>query len=132
MGLFKFFKKKKSTLDSDLIAEIAQGLYGVGSSGTDKDQLPGGYGNFGYDLTNPIPAKGIAGGYSYLDNLITEGGETVQYDRIGSFGSEVSDQPIDGYKVTAPGIKGEITIYISPYNKKTSTLAPEGFKLKSH
>ena len=133
MGLFDLFKKKKEPrLDQELMAGLAAAGYGTGNTGTDQDQLPNGYGRFGFDLTNPIPAKGIVAGYAYLDRLLTLDGAKVHYDRIGSFGADVSEHPIDGYKVTAPTGAGEVTIYISPYNKKTSNLAPEGFRLTPH
>lgn len=133
MGLFDLFKKKKEPrLDQELMAGLAAAGYGTGNSGTDQDKLPNGYGRFGFDLTNPIPVKGIVAGYAYLDRLLTSDGAKVHYDRIGSFGADVSDHPIDGYKVTAPTGIGEVTIYISPYNKKTSNHAPEGFRLTPH
>lgn len=42
--------------------------YSVFRSGG-ADKMPGGYGEFGHDVTNPIPTNCIPDSYEYLENL---------------------------------------------------------------
>ncbi|MCX8020842.1 MAG: hypothetical protein N2747_10150 [Chitinophagaceae bacterium] len=96
--------------------------------GTDKDEMPEGYGEFGLEITNPIPTSSIPDSYFYLDSLRTKNGEEVTYKRIGSMKAPNIKHPIDAYRIFANG-KQIATIYICPYNKKNSTKAPNGFKI---
>ena len=109
-----------------------KGLYDVMHSmnkgGTDQDTIPGGYGVFGYDVTNPIPVNTIFGSTSYLGRLRTLDDIKVTYERIGSFSSPVSENPIDGYIIYSNGEK-IAKLYIDPYNKKNSLKSPDNFKL---
>ena len=137
LNLIKTKHKKKSVLD-ELNAnpkfQELQGLYkamhAMNEDGTDQDTIPNGYGEFGYDLTNPIPVNTIFGNTAYLAKLRTMDGTKVAYNRIGSFSSPVSDKPVDGYEVFANEEK-VATLYIDPYNKKNSNKAPKNFKLIS-
>ncbi len=100
----------------------------LNEGGTDKDQILEGYGDFGYERTNPIPVNSVLGIPGYLGRLRTDTGLKVQYERVGTTTSSNVNGIIDIYEVTINNNK--ITeLYISPYNKKTSELAPEGFKL---
>ncbi len=96
--------------------------------GTDKDEMPEGYGEFGLEITNPIPTSSIPDSYLYLGRLRTLSGSEVTFDRIGSMNAENIKSTIDGYNLSADG-KNIATVYICPYNKKTSSKAPKGFKL---
>ena len=97
-------------------------------NGTDQDEMPEGYGEFGLEITNPVPAASIPEGYVYLDRLRTVSGSEITYDRIGSMQAPNIESTIDGYKIFCNGSQIG-TIYICPYNKKTSAKAPKGFKL---
>jgi len=96
--------------------------------GTEEDTMPEGYGEFGLEITNPIPIHTILGNKLYLDRLQTVDGVKVTYQRIGSMRAPNISSIIDGYTIFA---KGEeiATLYICPYNKKNSERAPKGFKL---
>ena len=131
-------KKKARTVMDELNSipdfKSLKGLYDVmhemNQEGTDQDMIPNGYGEFGYDLTNPIPVNTIFGNTAYLGRLRTLDEVKVTYKRIGSFGSPISDNPIDGYEIFANGQKIAI-LYIDPYNKRNSQKAPKNFKLIS-
>jgi len=96
--------------------------------GTDQDVIAEGFGEFGYDVTNPIPVNTIFGNTAYLGRLRTFDGAKVSYERKGSTGANNIENPIDIYDI----FDGEdfiTTLYISPYHKRNSDLAPKGFKL---
>ena len=96
--------------------------------GTDQDIIPEGIGEFGYDVTNPIPVNTVFGNTAYLGRLRTLNGIKVRYERKGSTGAANIKNPIDIYDIFEDE-KKIATLYISPYNKKNSTIAPKGFKL---
>ena len=100
----------------------------MGSQGTDADVIPEGTGEFGLEVTNPIPTSTNYGSISYLGKLRTLDGLKVEYERRGSYQAANIPSMIDGYKITADG-KDVATIFLCPYNKKNSDLAPRGFKL---
>jgi hypothetical protein len=101
----------------------------MGEFGTEEDKVPDGYGEFGHEITNPIPVNSIAGSRIYLNNLRTLDGNKIQFTRFGSSSAPNVAKPIDIYEITVDG-KKIATLYISPYNKKNSNLAPRGFKLE--
>lgn len=96
--------------------------------GTDKDEIPEGYGEFGLEITNPIPVSSIPDSYFYLNRLRTQSGSEITYDRIGGMNAPNIEHTVDAYKISVYG-KQIATIYICAYNKKTSSKAPKGFKL---
>jgi len=93
---------------------------------TEDGKIPGAYGEFGYDATNPIPTKGIPGSISYLAKLRTEDGVKVAYERRGSTRAENVSRPVDMYEISANG-EDVALLYLCPYYKKNSTIAPKGF-----
>jgi hypothetical protein len=97
-------------------------------SGTEDNEMTEGYGEFGLEVTNPVPTNTVFGSNSYLGRLRTLDGVKVTYDRIGSMNAPNISQIIDGYRIFANG-KQIATLYICPYNKRNSTKAPNGFKL---
>lgn len=131
MGLFDKFKKKKPESDLDNLVEMQAMLHQALSNdgGVDADELPNGYGRFGFDVSNPIPCKTALGSMAYLERLHTMDGKKVIADRVGSFHSDVVESPIDGYRLTAPDGGDLGMIYISPYQARISRKAPDGFKL---
>jgi hypothetical protein len=98
--------------------------------GGDEDEMPEGYGEFGHDVTNPIPTEGIPGSLSYLARLRAPDGAKVLYERKGSYSAEeVSPNPIDGYAISHPNGTALGMLYFSPYQKRNSVLVPKGFTL---
>jgi len=96
--------------------------------GTDKDEMPEGYGEFGLEITNPIPVRSIPDGYFYLNRLKTVEGMDVSYERIGAMQASNIQHTIDGYNLFVKGKKIAV-VFICPYNICTSKKAPRGFKL---
>jgi len=94
--------------------------------GCDADEIPEGHGKYGYEVTNPIPVRGIAEAGRYLKKLRWQG-QPVIWDRIGSFGADNIEMPVDCYEVFDQKSRMVGTIFISPYHQKTSAKAPEGF-----
>jgi len=91
-------------------------------------KIPDGYGEFGFDVTNPIPVNTIFAERSYLGRLRTKKGLKVEYKRIGSYYAPNIKHPIDGYQISVK--KDYIcTFYLSPYCESTSEIAPKGFML---
>lgn len=137
LNLIKTKPKKKSVLDElnanpkfKELQEMYKLMHNLNKDGTDQDTIPNGFGEFGYDITNPIPVNTIFGNTAYLARLRTLDDIKVTYERIGSFHSSVSKKPIDGYKIFA-NEKEIAVLYIDPYNKKNSNKAPKNFKLIS-
>jgi hypothetical protein len=131
MGIFDKFRKKNPGSELEQLFEMQEALHAAMSAdgGVDADELPNGIGSFGFDPNNPIPCKTTLGSMAYLEQLHTVAGIKVQAERIGSFGSDVVDSPIDGYKLTDSNGADLGTIFISPYQGRISKKAPEGFKL---
>lgn len=124
--LFPVFNGNKN---DEFLTQLINAGYGNNDDGYDSDIIPGAIGEFGFVSTNPIPVKGIMGGYTYLENLIFEDGTPITHQRTGSVGADNIENPIDCYKIFNDGVEKSI-IYISPYHKKNSAIAPKGFKLK--
>lgn len=102
----------------------------INPNASEEDEMPEGFGEFGLEKTNPIPASSIADGYMYLNRLKLQNGMEISYTRIGSMRAPNIGETIDGYRIFSND--QEIAkIYICPYNKKTSTKAPKGFVLHS-
>lgn len=102
----------------------------MNEDGTDQDTIPNGYGEFGYELTNPIPVNTTYGNTAYFAKLRTMDNTKVSYERLGSMSSPISNHPVDAYKVLA-NEKAIATLYISSYHKRNSEKAPKNFKLLS-
>jgi hypothetical protein len=98
-------------------------------TGCDQDQLPQGVGAFGLEIHNPIPVKGIMYSEYYLNRLRTLDGGRISWERTGSQPSPVDPKPVDVYNIFDIDRTQVATIYIAPYHKRVSNLAPEGFRL---
>lgn len=110
------------------LQELFKAMQELNAEGTEDDVMPEGIGEFGLEITNPIPVNTAFGSTAYLGRLRTMDGVKVGYDRIGSMKAPNITSVIDGYRITAN--EKEIAIlYICPYNKKNSDRAPKGFKL---
>lgn len=97
------------------------------SNGTYNDTIEGAHGAFGVSVTNPVPSICVRSSDEYLERL-RFGGAPVQSKRVGSTSSPVTTGSIDIYDLTAGG-RDVGTVYICPYHKNTSKLAPSGFTL---
>lgn len=125
----KFLRQQLGTEDPSELAESASAMFG-GDVGCDSDEIPGGYGDFGYSASNPIPTNGIMGSNTYLSRLKPiDGNKEAIWERTGPCTSENIENVIDVYKLS--NISGDCiaTIYVSPYHRRNSEKAPNGFKL---
>lgn len=139
MSLLSIFGKKKpktawDELNANPLFKQQKELYELMSrqceDGVDADEIPHGTGEFGMSPANPIPCHTIFGSTAYLGRLRTLDGLKVNYVRKGSFSSDVTNHPVDGYGITDPSGRILATIFISPYQKRISKKAPSGFKLE--
>ena len=128
-------RKPKTIMDKLLkepkfreMKELFDVMHALNEDGTDQDIIPEGFGEFGLEVTNPIPVNTIFGNTAYLARLRTIEGIKVRYERKGSTGAKNINNPIDIYEVF-DGDDFIATLYISPYHKKNSEMAPRGFKL---
>lgn len=132
--MFKFLKRKKKTATS--ITDDLEQLFSVMISANpqacrDTDEISGSYGPFGLSPTNPIPVHGFFSSETYLRSLRTLEGKRIRWDRVGNTGQDNINMPIDIYNICDESYALLIAcIYISPYHFRTSTKAPEGFKLE--
>lgn len=123
-------------LEANPIPKEAQELYELlkltnqNKGGTDQDVIPEGYGEFGLEVTNPIPVNTIFGSNDYLKRLRTLEGKPVQNNRTGSIGARNIEDLIDEYEISVDG-QFITHIYICSEHKKNSERAPKGFKLSS-
>jgi len=108
----------------------AQGFLKDNYGGIIYDEIPGGYGDFGISINNPVPVNGILANEKYLCRILTAEGLSIKWCRLGSGGADNIDNPIDIYNITDERGNKRPTIYISPYHPSTSKKAPKGYKMK--
>ena len=110
------------------LQELHQLQQKLASSKTVDSKIPEGYGEFGLEVTNPIPINTVIAETSYLGKLRTEDGVKVEYRRYGSAHAPNINHPIDRYEIKANG-EYICDIFLCPYYDITSDIAPKGFKL---
>jgi len=117
-------------LMKEALALLARHQVNAASHGCNSDEIPEGYGEYGLEVTNPIPVQGIPEANLYLQKLRWQG-QPVTWDRLGSFGAKNIKMPVDCYQLSDQNSRTVGTIYISPYHRKMSNKAPVGFTLSS-
>lgn len=88
--------------------------------------------DYGYSLDNPIEVMSIGSEYAYLNNLVTDKGDNITYNRIGSY-IGIDDIIIDGYDIFVKKsfkTKNIAVLYIYGNAERNSDKAPKGFKFK--
>jgi hypothetical protein len=137
LNFIKTPNKKESKSLMDEINEIPtfqkqkklyEAMESLNGEGIEVDTLEDGYGEFGHDITNPIPTNTPFGSIDYLESLSTIDGTKVEYERFGSMSSPNIDYPVNKYIISENG-EEIATLYITTRNKKNSERAPKGFKL---
>lgn len=128
----KLVKQKSGITEPAFIDAFlnAQGFLTDDYGGIKYDEIPGGYGEFGLSINNPVPVNGIMSSERYLSRLITSDGLSIKWNRLGSGGADNIDNPIDIYNITDEKGNKRPTIYISPYHPSTSNKAPKGYNIK--
>lgn len=97
------------------------------AKGTTEDVMPEGYGEFGLDITNPIPIHGVPDNERYLKKLRLANGSDIKWRRIGSCRAQNIEQIIDNYEIQDMAGNKVCNLYLCPYNRKTSNKSPKGF-----
>jgi hypothetical protein len=119
-------KKNSGALTEDMSKHLEE-LALTWAYGTTSDAIPGGRGEFGLTVDNPIPTVCVKGSNVYLSRLRYLGRQ-IESNRRGSAGSSVTKGKVDIYQISQNGtVVG--TIYICPYHRKDSKRAPKGFTL---
>jgi hypothetical protein len=88
-------------------------------------------GEFG-SITNPIPCKTIFGAKSYINRLRQENGCRIRCTRVKSVYDPVSKRPVEEYEIADKSGQPLVKLYISPYHKFNSVVAPCGFTLRNY
>ena len=128
-GLFgKTDTKRRTYHSADAMLKITLMHDYAMNRGCDTDQIPEGIGRFGLELSNPVPVHGYPECDRYLGRL-RHRGEPVTWFRVGSFRTENLSMPVDAYEIYDASSRPIGRIHISPYHRRTSCLAPEGFTL---
>ncbi len=96
---------------------------------TVTDEIYGTVGEFGLELSNPVPVYGVASSRVYLGRLRTLDGMPIKWERLFSTKHESINLPIDVYNIFDSKGNEIANIYISPYHLRTSLKAPKGFKM---
>jgi hypothetical protein len=108
-----------------------QATFGADDQGYDCDEIPFAVGEFGRDVTNAIPSRGIGGVRVYLGRLRTASGEKVVAKRIRALAVESQPGKTDEYDVFTEGGEFLTKLYLCGYHQRVSRKAPRGFKLVS-
>jgi hypothetical protein len=90
-----------------------------------------GTGEFG-SITNPIPCKTIFGAKSYINRLRLENGSRIRSSRIRSIYDPVSKHPVEEYEIRDNAGQPLAKLYISPFHRFNSVIAPCGFSLRHY
>jgi len=110
-----------------LLNEMLGDMPWIYSEGTDQDQVPGGYGEFWLAASNPVPTVSVRGSNLYLGRLRYRG-KPVEANRLGSMSTDATPGSVDAYRLSIGGTDVG-TVYLCPYHKRISRLAPRGFSL---
>jgi tetratricopeptide (TPR) repeat protein len=89
------------------------------------DQVPGAFGRFGFDESNPIPADGNW----YCQRLRCPNGHPYWYHRPGSVGFGPDGHMVDSLELQCFGGESRINLFFDMYHKGASSLVPEGLIL---
>jgi hypothetical protein len=85
-----------------------------------------GYGEYGLEITNPIPAK-IEKGRAFSNSLKTSAGKNIKLQHVERWMTPVSELPVDEYLIFDLEGNELVTLYFSHFQGYTSKNAPKGF-----
>lgn len=86
------------------------------------DQVSGAQGEFGYALSNPIPADGNW----YCRRLRCPSGHPFWYHRLGSVGTGPDGHIVDRLHLVCFGRESEVVLYFDMYHEGHSSWVPDG------
>lgn len=128
MGLMTYLWNRKRAKEQRRLAwelGVAKAWEDLKSDQLDADEFPGGVGDFGLSVDNPIPCPDPE---AYFARLRTPSGAPVTL--VGSrfsVRSSVTTKPVDSYPVCFEGKRAAIFVCI--YAKRNSARPPDGFSL---
>ena len=105
---------------------MTDALYGSGV-GKRLDEMPNGVGEFGLEVSNPIPVHGIAMIKVYLGFLATPDYQRIRFERVCSIDDAKMPGPTDEYDIFDQSGKLLTKLYVNAYAQGTSERAPQGF-----
>ena len=85
--------------------------------------------DYGYTSKKPIMTFRVPGSNQYLESLVTENGETITWNRVGSTSDPDIDGMIDIYEIFCNANK-ITTLYLNMYGVSNSKHTPKGFLFK--
>ncbi len=117
--------------DEELVKTTEIG-FNLDKIGCGDDVLPDAIGEFGLNSRNPILVHGVFSVDFYQRSLVTADGRELNWERLGTSGDPIEKKigPVDVYKVSTDDDSFSQKLYISPYNKTISKIAPKGFVFK--
>ena len=86
-------------------------------------------GNYGLCRENPIFVNGFMSNDLYIGSLVTESGQPINWNRIGTDRCENVAGITDIYEGTLTDGTVYSTIFVNVYGDSTSTIAPKGLKI---
>lgn len=123
--LRRYARENYKVVDDTLLEMLSASLGNVTMNCT-GDVINGASGPYGKSPSNPIPVRGIPQADCYLSHIRTLDGQKVTWERFGSFGSSVTDHPVDMYTLFDFSGKEVGQVFISAYQAITSRTAPDG------
>lgn len=117
--------------ESDILSGMIQANSGLGVNTASGDEVNQAEGQFGYDLTNPIPVNGIDRIDDYFRKLKLITGENITYSRKGSVYAGNLPAPVDVYIICNAEGESLATLYVYAYHGQMTKKAPDGFMLIS-
>ena len=103
--------------------------FGSDDQGYDCDEIPFAVGEFGRDVTNPIPVRGIGGVHVYLGRLRTASGAKVVAKRVRALSVENQPGKTDEYELLTEQGGSLGKLYVCGYHRRVSGKALRGFML---
>ncbi|MBQ3395695.1 MAG: hypothetical protein IJG34_06250 [Synergistaceae bacterium] len=99
-------------------------VWNLMKKGGNVDVVPNAYGEFGHDITNPVPVNGVVGEITYLSRLLTSSGEKVFFHRLGSINT------IDVFEIVSQsGLEWDI-LYLDMYNTRKTRFVPKNYQFQ--
>lgn len=117
LALFNSAEKQNARLPKALQQRVCRGV--------ECDMIPGGTGEFGRAVTNPIPVNGPLGELTYLSRLrLRATGSMVFFHKIRTAGA------VDMFELV--NVSGQFVdyLYVDMYHPRASRLYPAGYTLE--
>lgn len=117
--------------DEELVKTTEIG-FNLDKIGCGDDVLPGAVGEFGLNSQNPILVYGVFSVGFFQSNIVTAYGKELNWERLRTSGDSIEKKigPVDVYKASTDDDSFSQKLYISPYDKTISKIAPKGLVFK--